>query len=113
MLRFEQRKVLKALNQIRKERASFSEVDLCNRAKVFERDKLAALCLSLQEQGYLHSVKFGCGKAIQNLELSYLGMNYRREFVADVWKAVLRWFASNLVGLAALTVSIIALLRSL
>lgn len=58
-------------------------------------------------------MQIGNGKSIKSGSLSYRGMTYKEENLANFLKKCLDWFTQNLVGLAALIVSIIALIRSL
>ena len=112
MLNREQRKVLKYLNQIDKQNISFSEIDLYNATKIFHRKKLLRLCRTLQANDYIEKiVTRSPADEIVSISLDYRGYIYRREFAWDIIKAIFKWLMDNLVGFAALIVSIIALLQ--
>lgn len=113
MFRYRKMKVLSALNKMRLSRKPFSETELYNRAKIYEPDKMVKLCQSLEEDGYLDKLKITNTNEITSIELSYLGMTYRHEFVIAILKGVWIWFTNNLVGLAALIASVVSLLRTL
>lgn len=104
---------LKVLNAMRKDQKSFDEARFLNGIRIFDREKVSKLCEELKALGYLDTLVIDSAKTIRSITLSYRGMTYKEENRAAFWKACLAWFTQNLVGLAALIVSIIALIRSL
>lgn len=112
MLNKDQRRVLKYLNQIDKANVSFSEVDFVNSTKIINRKKLLSLCRTLQSEEYIDKIVTRApADEIVNVTLEYRGYIYLREFYWDMAKAIFKWLMDNLVGFAALVVSIIALLQ--
>ena len=104
-----QRKVLRQLNKMR--RQPFSELELRNKTKIFDRDKLVALCRDLEKKGYLSVLSVSQNNEIKNIKLSYRGMQYKEDHRRHILERSFDWFTQNLVGLAALIVSVIALLQ--
>lgn len=114
MLNKEQRKVLGALNSMYKSRCSYSMEAFYNSIRIYERYRVYQLCETLNSLGYFSLyVKNPSTHEIQNIELSYSGLNYLHDFHMELVLRCLKWLTDNLVGLAALTVSVIALLRTL
>ena len=112
MLDYEQRKVLRFLNEMRASRQPFSDTDLRNRTKIYDRDTLVKLCKELEREGYFEDLSLTLIMDIVNIELSYKGISYLKVQRKEFCIAVGRWFSENLVGLAALIVSIVALIRT-
>lgn len=104
-----QRKVLRQLNKMR--RQPFSEIELRNKTKFFDRDKLVALCRDLEKKGYLSVLSVSQNNEIKNIKLSYRGMQYKEDRRRYLLSNSFAWFTQNLVGLAAFIVSVIALLQ--
>lgn len=107
-------KVLCHLNRMRKSRTAFSEAELRNRTKIFDRDGLVKLCKSLYAAGYLDSLAISPDGTIQNIELSYTGMTYRaerrraiRKYIADKWIDVF----ALLIAILSLILSIVSLVK--
>lgn len=112
MLR-EQRKILRELNKIRTQRLSYTEIDLYNRTKILDRDRLVKACKNLLDTGYLSDLKIAGNKTITHIELSYNGIRYksirRQAFIRATWD----WITDHMVDIIALILSIISLVYSL
>lgn len=112
MLTLEQMRVLKTLNEMQESGEAFSETTFYNQLKRYDNDRIIKLCEQLATDKYVEKIQLTITGRLEHIELKYPGMVYRRLFVKDCIKAVLVWLANNLVGIAALLVSIIALLRT-
>lgn len=112
MLTLEQMRVLKTLNEMQESGEAFSETTFYNRLDRYKNDRIVKLCKKLEHDGYIEKLSLVSSRRIDYIELTYSGMVYRRLFIKDCAKAILVWLANNLVGIAALIVSIIALLRT-
>ncbi len=106
----EQRKILKALNQMQKQ--PFTETELHNLTKIFDRSKLVKLCRDLKEKGYLESFSES-HNTITSIELSYKGIIYKQIIRTKILNNCFTWFSEHILELAALILSVIALLRTL
>lgn len=113
MLHYEQLKVLSVLNRMRKSNKPFSETEFLNQVKGFDRYRMIKLCETLKKEGYLDRLTITKTNEITAIELSYSGITYLWSILCNILKGIWAWFTTNLVGLAALTVSVIALLRTL
>lgn len=107
----EQIKVLSALNKMKN--TPFSEVELRNKTKIFDRYRLIMLCKDLNKSGYFDSYQVSTTNNIQKITLSYKGLCYKRDLSVRFITKCLSWFSSHIVELAALIVAIIALIRTL
>lgn len=113
MLNRESRAVLRVLNQFSRENRPFSEIELYNKIRIYDRAKMVKLCLNLQKTGYLDTLIIDDAKTIHRLELSYLGMTYRQaarrqvmKYIADKWID----FFALVVSIAALVIALLSLL---
>lgn len=114
LLNREQRIVLKALNDMRECGEPFSAVDLYNRTRLFDREKMVKLCNILKELGYFDLLDINMNNEICMIKLSYRGMTYKAEIYAGIRKYIAeKWidFVALLVSISALVISLVALLQ--
>ena len=107
----EQRKVLKALNDIHTENITFNQVNFMNRIKRFDRDKVARCCESLHPE-FISVVTITQRSEIKDLQLSYNGFHYTQKLREDLFHRIFTWFSDHIIELLALILSIFALLRT-
>lgn len=112
MLNREQRKALKYLNAMRKTPAYFDADTFYRKMKTSDIERIALLCEDLQKAGWLKNVDETVSRRLQNIDFEYKGLNYKAEFRKQILVAVSSWIFDNIVSLAALVVSIIALVNS-
>lgn len=108
----QQLKVLRELNRMYTAHEPFSEVTLRNNTKLFDRSRLLKLCSDLNQKGYFDVYQTDRFQNITNIDLSYRGLCYRREFILEILSRCFAWFSAHIVELAALILSVIALLRT-
>ena len=108
----EQRKILKVLNQMQKQRQSFTETELRNLTRIFDTNRLVKLCRNLKEEGYLESFSES-HNTITSIELSYKGIIYKQIIRTKILDHCFAWFSEHILELATLILSVIALLRTL
>lgn len=112
MLNREQRKALKYLNAMRRTPAYFDADTFYRKMKTSDIERMFLLCKDLQKTGWIKDVHENISQRLQNVELEYKGLNYKAEFRKQIFVAVSSWIFDNIVSLAALVVSIIALVNS-
>lgn len=106
----EKRNVLKVLNKMRDK--PFSDTELRNATKIFDREKMTKLCCELKSEGFLDSFLHNQNTII-SIELSYKGIIYKQIIRTEILKSCFAWFSEHILELAALILSLIALLRTL
>ena len=114
MLFYPQLRILRSLNAMRRERCRFTETELYNRVRLYDRWKMVKFCEGLQEMGYITlSLDPVVSDTIRSISLTAKGASYSRAILWDCVFGLLRWFFNNLVAIAALVVSLVALLHTL
>lgn len=113
MLTLEQLRILRVLNRMRKLNQAFSQIEFEKSAKIPNKEKLYALCESLDEQGYFKFFAYNLALEITQIALSYKGMTYIQVIVMNFMKKTFIWLSDHIIELAALILSVIALLRTL
>lgn len=112
MLHLEQIKVLRKLNKARKKEPILTGDILTANKKHIDNDRLAKLCQTLKDDGYLDTFVLNIYGEISVLELSYRGITYAREVRNQIIKTTFNWFSDHMIEILALIISIIALIRS-
>lgn len=99
--------VLHALNKMRKTQIPFSDTELRNQAKIFDRPLLEKTCAVLHKNGYFDQISVDQSHTFTNIELSYQGMTYIRHWGLLVLKYIVdHWF-----DFLAVVISFLALLK--
>ena len=111
MLTREHLKVLKYLKSVHGE--MLQDVALRNATKIYDFEDMEDICKELYNNKYLDKLRIDADKTIVDVHLSYKGRHYRKYIAKARLHAVGSWFASHIVELVALILSLIALIRTI